>query len=132
MYDERKAMWILVISVMIFLLHTNSMFNVFGEPALLISPSCGPAKPGFNIQVNATGFRPNTQVDWKLISSDNQIPTYGYFQSNKTGGVSDVVFVGDLNDGHYKMYFGIDPDADGKMDTKSPMIYANISMPCPQ
>ena len=59
-------------------------------------------------------------------------PTYGYFQSNKTGGVSDVVFVGDLNDGHYKMYFGIDPDADGIMDTKSPMIYANISMPCPQ
>ena len=132
MDDAGKAICILVIPVMIFLVHTNSMFNVFGEPVLLISPSCGPAKPGFNIQVNATGFRPNTQVDWKLISSDNQIPTYGYFQANKTGGVSDVVFVGDLKEGDYKMYFGIDPDADGIMDTKSPMTYANISMPCPQ
>ena len=131
MDDAGKAICILVIPVMIFLAHTNIMFNVFGEPVLLISPSCGPAKPGFNIQVNATGFTPNTQVDWKLISSDNQIPTYGYFQANKTGGVNDVVFVGDLKEGDYKIYFGIDPDADGIMDTKSPMTYANISMPCP-
>ena len=39
MDDAGKAICILVIPVMIFLAHTNIMFNVFGEPVLLISPT---------------------------------------------------------------------------------------------
>lgn len=82
------------------------------------------------MNVSTDGFTPNAQIDWKLITSNNKTPTYGYFSANSTGGFNDSVFVGDLKDGHYKMYFGTDANADGKLDITSPIAYANISMPC--
>ena len=43
---------------------------VFGVPIVQVSPTCGPADPGFNIVINANGFAPNSNVNWKLVNSE--------------------------------------------------------------
>jgi hypothetical protein len=110
----------------------NSQYNIFGAPFLNVSPTCGPSKSGFNIQANASGFEPNAQINWKLNTIENKTPTYGYFQSNNAGGFNESVFVGDLRDGHYKMYFGTGSNVNVFIDANSYLAYANITMPCPK
>ena len=60
--------------------------------------------PGFNMVINANGFAPNSNVNWKLVNSEAQIPLYAYFQTNGTGGFNDVTFADDLKADRYKMY----------------------------
>ena len=43
---------------------------VFGLPIVQVSPTCGPADPGFNMVINANGFAPNSNVNWKLVNSE--------------------------------------------------------------
>jgi hypothetical protein len=104
---------------------------VFGVPIVQVSPTCGPADPGFNMVINANGFAPNSNVNWKLVNSEAQIPLYGYFQTNSTGGFNDVTFADDLKADSYKMYFGTDANNDNKFDVGAPTTYANITIPCP-
>ena len=104
---------------------------VFGIPIVQVSPTCGPADPGFNMVINANGFAPNSNVNWKLVNSEAQIPLYGYFQTNSTGGFNDVTFADDLKADSYKMYFGTDANNDNKFDVGAPTTYANITIPCP-
>ena len=56
---------ILVVFCMI--IYSNS--PVFGVPLVQVSPTCGPADPGFNMVINANGFAPNSNVNWKLVNS---------------------------------------------------------------
>ena len=105
--------------------------SVYGAPRVQISPTCGPADPGFNIVINANGFSPNSNVNWKLVDSHSQIPLYGYFQTNGTGGFNDVTFADDLKSGSYKMYFGTDANNDNKFDTGAPTAVADVTIPCP-
>ena len=107
---------------------SNSL--VFGLPIVNVSPTCGPADPGFNMVINANGFAPNSNVNWKLVNSESQIPLYGYFQTNSTGGFNDVTFADDLKADSYKMYFGTDANNDNKFDVDAPTTYANITIPC--
>ena len=107
---------------------SNSL--VFGLPLVNVSPTCGPADPGFNMVINANGFAPNSNVNWKLVNSESQIPLYGYFQTNSTGGFNDVTFADDLKADSYKMYFGTDANNDNKFDVGAPTTYANITIPC--
>jgi hypothetical protein len=104
---------------------------VFGVPIVQVSPTCGPADPGFNMVINANGFAPNSNVNWKLVNSEAQIPLYGYFQTNSTGGFNDVTFADDLKADSYKMYFGTDANNDNKFDLGAPTTFANITIPCP-
>jgi hypothetical protein len=104
---------------------------VFGAPVVHVSPTCGPADPGFNIVINSDGFSPNSNVNWKLVDSHNQIPLYGYFQTNSTGGFNDVTFADDLKPDKYRMVFGTDANNDNKFDLGSPIVFANMTIPCP-
>ena len=121
-----SALGIIALGMIIF---TNP--PVFGLPIVHVSPSCGPADPGFNIVINANGFGPNSNVNWKLVNSKAQIPLYGYFQTNSTGGFNDVTFADDLKADSYKMYFGTDANNDNKFDIGAPTTYDNITIPCP-
>ena len=103
---------------------------VLSAPIVQVSPTCGPADPGFNIVINANGFGPNSNVNWKLIDSHNGIPLYGYFQTNNTGGFNDVTFADDLKADNYKMAFGTDSNNDNKFDAGAPIVFANITIPC--
>ncbi|MGB8172183.1 MAG: hypothetical protein WCF01_06110 [Nitrososphaeraceae archaeon] len=118
---------ILIIFGMI--IYSNS--PIFGLPRVQVSPTCGPPDPGFSIVINANGFAPNSNVNWKLVNSKAEIPLYGYFQTNITGGFNDVTFADDLKADSYKMYFGTDANNDNKFDVGAPTTYANITIPCP-
>ena len=130
MDEKARTICILIMLVAVLLVSNSSLLYIFGEPVLNVSPTCGPSKSGFNIQANASGFRPNVQINWKLNTLENKTPTYGYFQSNSTGGFNESVFVGDLKDGQYKLYFGVGSNVSGFINADSSFAYANITMPC--
>jgi hypothetical protein len=108
-----------------------SLLTAFAEPKVDISPTCGPSEPGFNIVINANGFKPNSIVDVKFVASDSKIPLYTKFQTNSTGGFSDMTFADDLKEGKYKLYLGDDSNDDQVFDIGAKRIYANITIPCP-
>lgn len=102
----------------------------FAEPIVEISPTCGPSDPGFNIVINANGFKANSTVAYKFVDSDSKIPLYGYFDTNQTGGFNDVTFADDLLPDKYKLYFADDANSDGVFDIGAKRVYANVSIPC--
>jgi hypothetical protein len=104
--------------------------TAFAEPKVDISPICGPGEPGFNIVMNANGFKPNSTVAYKFVGSDSKITLYGYFETNSTGGFNDVTFADDLKEDHYKLYFADDANDDGTFDIGAKRIYANVTIPC--
>ena len=104
--------------------------TAFAEPKVDVSPTCGPAEPGFNIVMNANGFKPNGTVALKFVGSDSKIPLYGYFDSNGTGGFNDVTFADDLKPDHYKLYLGDDTNGDGAFDIGTKLVSTNITIPC--
>ncbi len=76
---------------------------VFAEPKVDISPTCGPADPGFNVVINANGFKSNSTVAVKFVGSDSKIPLYTKFETNSTGGFTEVTFADDLKEDKYKL-----------------------------
>ena len=131
MYHLKKfAFTGLVFTLVMFSLGGILVLNVFAEPKVDISPTCGPAEPGFNIVINANGFKANSNVAYKFVGNDSKIPLYGYFETNSTGGFNDVTFADDLREDKYKLYFGDDSNSDGTFDLGAKRIYANVSIPC--
>ena len=131
MYHLKKfAFTGLVFTLGMFSLGGILVLNVFAEPKVDISPTCGPAEPGFNIVINANGFKANSTVSYKFVGNDSKIPLYGYFETNNTGGFNDVTFADDLKADKYKLYFGDDSNSDGTFDIGAKRIYANVSIPC--
>lgn len=131
MFNTKKfAFTALVFTLGMFSLANVLVVNVFAEPKVDISPTCGPAEPGFNIVINANGFKANSTVAYKFVGNDSKIPLYGYFETNNTGGFNDVTFADDLREDKYKLYFGDDSNSDGTFDIGAKRIYANVSIPC--
>ncbi len=61
MYPPRKLAFISgVFAIGIFGLVSMMILPSLAEPAVVISPTCGPHEPGFNIVINANGFKPNS------------------------------------------------------------------------
>jgi hypothetical protein len=115
----------------IFLVTFNLLFQsvAFGQQDVKISPVCGP-KSGFNIEISADGFTPNTNVNWQLVGSDENVPLYGYFQTNSAGSITDTTFADDLKKDLYKMYFGEDANNDGQIDASVIPVYVELNIPC--
>ena len=110
---------------------TDIMFlTASAEPKVDVSPTCGPAEPGFNIVINANGFKPNSNVGVKFVGSDSKIPLYTQFDTNSTGGFNDVTFADDLKADHYKLYLADDSNSDGVFDIGAKRVYANVTIPC--
>jgi hypothetical protein len=131
MYPLRKLAFVsAVFAFGIFGLVGMLALSAFAEPKVDISPTCGPHEPGFNIVINANGFKSKSTVAWKFVGSDSKIPLYGYFETNSTGGFNDVTFADDLKEDHYKMYFADDANGDGTFDIGAKRIYANVTIPC--
>lgn len=102
--------------------------TVFAEPKVDISPTQGPQCPGFNIVINANGFKPNSTVAVKFVGSDSKIPLYTSFDTNSTGGFNDVTFADDLKADHYKLYLADDSNNDGIFDMGAKRVYANVTI----
>jgi hypothetical protein len=130
MYMKKLAFTAIVFALGIFSVGGVLVSHAFAEPKVDISPTCGPAEPGFNIVINANGFKANSNVAYKFVGSDSKIPLYGYFETNNTGGFNDVTFADDLKQDKYKMYFADDANSDGAFDIGAKKVYANVSIPC--
>ena len=130
MYMKKLAFTAIVFALGIFSVGGVLVSHAFAEPKVDISPTCGPAEPGFNIVINANGFKANSNVAYKFVGSDSKIPLYGYFETNNTGGFNDVTFADDLKEDKYKMYFADDTNSDGAFDIGAKKVYANVSIPC--
>ncbi len=130
MYMKKLAFSAIVFAFGIFSLGDVLFLHAFAEPKVDISPTCGPHEPGFNIVINANGFKANSNVAYKFVGSDSKIPLYGYFETNNTGGFNDVTFADDLKQDKYKMYFADDANSDGAFDIGAKKVYANVSIPC--
>ena len=129
MYNIEKLSFIpAAVAIGIFSLTSIMFLTAFAEPKVDLSPTCGPADPGFNIVINANGFKANSTVGWKFVGSDSKIPLYGYFDTNSTGGFNDVTYADDLKPDHYKMYFADDSDGDGTFDIGAKKVYANVTV----
>jgi hypothetical protein len=111
---------------------TRLVFAALVKPPVDLSPTCGPAEPGFNKVRNTNGFFPNGTVGRKFVGSDSKIPLYGYFETNSTGGFNDVTFADDLKPDDYKMHFADDVNSDGKLDIGAARVYAKVTVPCKQ
>ena len=131
MYRVRTLTITLVFAIGIFGLATNSIVSVFAEPKVDISPTCGPSEPGFNIVIKANGFKPNSVVGVKFVGTDSKIPLYTKYETNSTGGFSEVTFADDLKEDKYKLYVADDSNDDGAFDIGAKRIYANVTIPCP-
>ena len=88
------------------------------------------AVEGFGVSIIANGFKPNRTVDWQIVNSKGDVPLFGYFNSNMSGGFNETTYADDLTKGRYKMYFGTDSNNDNIMDTNVTRIYANLTVPC--
>jgi len=120
-----------IIAFGIFGLANITILTAFAEPKVDVSPTCGPHEPGFNIVINANGFKSNSTVAYKFVDSASKIPLYGYFETNSTGGFNDVTFADDLKEDNYKLYFADDANNDNVFDIGAKRIYANVTIPCP-
>ena len=131
MYTLKKlAFTVAIVTFSIFAAANINILPAFAEPTVDISPTCGPPEPGFNIVINANGFKANSTVAYKFVDSNSKIPLYGYFETNQTGGFNDVTFADDLRPDKYKLYFADDANSDGVFDIGAKRIYANVSIPC--
>ena len=131
MYTLKKlAFAVTIFTFSIFAAAYITILAAFAEPMVDISPTCGPHEPGFNIVINANGFKANSTVAYKFVDSASKIPLYGYFETNQTGGFNDVTFADDLKEDKYKLYFADDANSDGVFDIGAKRIYANVSIPC--
>ena len=57
--------------------------NVFAESTVIISSQCGPEE-GINININANGFFPNSNVSWVMYNPQLNPLHNGYFATNGT------------------------------------------------
>ena len=132
MYASRRLSFISgVFAYGILALATTMVLTAFAKPAVDISPTCGSHESGFNIVINANGFKPNSTVAAKFVASDSKIPLYTKFETNSSGGFNEVTFA-DLKEDNYKLYLADDANDDGTFDIGAPRVYANVTIPCKQ
>jgi len=117
---------ILVASISLF-----ANINAELKPNVKVSPACGDTS-GYGMELNVNGFEPNSNVGWKLVHPETQTsPTYGYFETNTTGGFSESEYIeGELEEGKYELQFFDDADNDGKADQGKKEFIVSMSTPC--
>lgn len=111
----------------IFLVTTVLHLSAYAKPDFSISPTCGP-KSGFNINMNAKGFKADSIVSWKMVDSDGNAVLTGYFHADSSGELNDQTSIDDVKKGQYTLYIGNDKNNDGELDTE--LGQSDITIPC--
>jgi len=112
-------------------LYTNADAQL--KPNVKVSPTCGDTS-GYGMKLNVNGFEPNSNVGWKLVYPETkEIPSYGYFSTNSTGGFFEPVYIeseSGLVEGKYELQFFDDADNDGNADQGKREFIVSMSVPC--
>ena len=123
---------VLLSSLTLSLLSFNLYFpiiNVFAESKVLISSHCGPEE-GINININANGFFPNSNVSWVMFDPQLYPLLNGYFATNSTGGFKEVTYVDHLLIGEYQLFLFDDSDINYMYDNEKNIFKTSLTIPC--
>ena len=128
-----KVYTFLFISIFLSSLYLFSNINGELKPTVKVSPTCGDIS-GYGMKLNVNGFEPNSNVGWKLVYPETkEIPSYGYFSTNSTGGFFEPVYIeseSGLVEGKYELQFFDDADNDGNADQGKREFIVSMSVPC--
>ena len=104
--------------------------NVFAESNVIISSQCGPEE-GINININANGFFPNSNVSWVMFDPQLNPLHNGYFATNSTGGFNEDTFAEPSMPGEHTIVFFDDSNLNYRMDNEKNTYTVLIANKCP-
>lgn len=121
---------ILITSALV--LFTTSTSNVNAEPFVgITSDSICTTERDFNALLETNRFQPNSNVHWDLVNKDDKSKALsGYFQTNATGGFSELTFIDDVKAGEYMLHFFDDADFNGELDVGKAESFVDFPVPC--
>jgi hypothetical protein len=123
-----RSAYLCAIPIFAMFLIGNISNVALGESEVVVSPNCG--SDDINVLIYGNGFSPNSNIAWKLVRSDGDLPLTGYYQSDGNGEIRDSTTIDDVKNGKYKMYFGEDADNNGEFDDS--IVFADVFKPCPK
>jgi hypothetical protein len=119
----------LTFSLLYFLVYFP-MTNVFAVSNVIISSQCGPEE-GININIDANGFSPNSNVSWVMFDPQLNPLHNGYFATNSTGGFNEDTFAEPSMAGEHTIVFFDDSNLNYRMDNEKNTYPVPIANNCP-
>ena len=104
--------------------------DVFAESNVIISSQCGPEE-GININIDANGFSPNSNVSWVMFDPQLNPLHNGYFATNSTGGFNEDTFAEPSILGEHTIVFFDDSNLNYRMDNEKNTYPVPIANNCP-
>ena len=104
--------------------------DVFAESNVIISSQCGPEE-GININIDANGFSPNSNVSWVMFDPQLNPLHNGYFATNSTGGFNEDTFAEPSIAGEHTIVFFDDSNLNYRMDNEKNTYPVPIANNCP-
>jgi hypothetical protein len=104
--------------------------NVFAESDVIISSQCGPEE-GININIDANGFSPKSNVSWVMFDPQLNPLHNGYFATNSTGGFNEDTFAEPNMSGEHTIVFFDDSNLNYRMDNEKNTYPVPIANNCP-
>ncbi len=99
------------------------------SPIVKISPECGTLRD-HRINFTVNGFNSNGNIHWEFINSTGVVDTFGYFDTNKTGGFNDYIIADSMQPDNYTLRFFDDKNNDYIKDIDGKEIIINYEIPC--
>src|SRR4029078_3173894 len=81
----------------------NPISRAQAAPAVSIDPTCGPSRPGFMTYVTASGFSPDSNINWELVNFTGTVTMHGQVRSNSQGGFYDQSYINFFPEGNYSI-----------------------------
>jgi hypothetical protein len=113
-----------------FPLYFPMVHNVFAESNVIISSQCDPEE-GININIEANGFFPNSNVSWVMFDPQLNPLHNGYFATNSTGGFNEDTFAEPSMPGEHTIVFFDDSNLNYRMDNEKNTYPVPIANNCP-
>jgi hypothetical protein len=113
---------------MVFLLYIETAVT-YTSPIVKISPECGTLRD-HRINFTVNDFNSNGNIYWEFINSTGVVGTYGYFDSNGTGGFNDYIIADNLFPDNYTLRFFDDKNNDYIKDSNGTEVILNYEIPC--
>jgi len=99
------------------------------SPIVKISPECGTLRD-HRINFTVNDFNSNGNIYWEFINSSGIVDTYGYFDSNKSGGFNDYIIADGMQPDNYTLRFFDDENNDYLIDPNGKEVILNYEIPC--
>ena len=102
---------------------------VFADAKVTISPVCKSLE-GFGINIQASGFAPDSSVSWIMLDKNNTQLSNGYFATDNTGSFNENTHIEDNNLNNYRFIFFDDSNTNYQRDINGSVYEEFLSNPC--